>query len=531
MKVSLNIILDALQAYRLEIYVSDDTQISFSKCLPLPDESEELSSDCIYIGGLSKAMALRAANRDIHCICMRDRIKDSLETNESLSGLIIINENITITTLFTLIQNRFFTIMNWIQQMHETLTHDGSMQDILDLSEPIFDNHISVSDSSLMLIAYTSHIYCDDPICVALAEYGYHPEETIKKFRKYDLFKTWEMAVSAYVDETCEVAKYVTIHRVFKFGNQYFAHVVLSCNRHPLTHCMMDLFQLFTDILAVCIERAWEAKNDCNHVYDTFLTDLIENNITSRSVIEERAQYVGVPLTGQFCLFQIIANDTLNMSIGKMLIEFGELFPRLKFIRYQQRIVAVNHFYSKDIELHLNMICTTMESFLQKYDALCGVSPIFSSLEEIHFSFNQSSLALKYAKCMRGSELFKNARLSGDHDSRIHFFSQKYLFCLLGENDYNAELWYHSEYHRLLMKLYQYDQRHKSNNLQLLHVFLSCERNATVAATTLNMHRNNVTYHISRIQEMLDIDLDDPTVRYMLLTSFSLLELNGFSDS
>lgn len=469
--------------------------------------------------------------QDFCCICLRDRIKDDLETEKSLSGLIIVNENMTPTTLFTTIQTRFFMILNWVQKMQETLIHEGSMQDILDLCEAVYGNHVSVSDSSLMLLAYTRHIYCDDPICIALSEYGYHPEETIQLFRKYDLFKTWEMAESVYVDDSCEVAKYVTIHRVFKFGNQYFAHVVMSCNRNPLTPSMLDLYKIFTDILSVFIEQAWEAKNACSHVYDTFLTDLIEENINSKSMIEERAHIVGVPLTGQFCLFQIVANDTVNMSIGKMLIEFADLFPKLKFIRYQQRIVAIHHFYSRDIELHLNMICTTLESFLQKYDAVCGVSPIFQSLEEIHIAFKQTSLALKYAGRLPGSDLVNNIQLGLTGESRIHFYNKKYFFCLLGENEENTDLWYHSDYHHYLLKLHHYDQRHKSNNLQLLHVFLCCERNATVAANTLNMHRNNVTYHISRIQELLEIQLDDPYVRFMMLVSFYLLELYGFADT
>ena len=83
----------------------------------------------------------------------------------------------------------------------------------------------------------------------------------------------------------------------------------------------------------------------------------------------------------------------------------------------------------------------------------------------------------------------------------------------------------------MLLKLYQHDERHKSNNLQLLHVYLCFERNATESAKELNMHRNNVTYHINRIQEMLQVNLDDPHVRFMMLMSFFLLELYGFSGT
>lgn len=531
MQISLSIILDVLQSFNLEMHIPDDKGLSFCMCLPLPDEWDTLRKDCVYIGGLSKAMANRLGEQNICCICLRDRIKDRLENEQSLSGFIIVNENITQTTLFYLIQNRFFTVMNWVQQMHETLIHNGTIQELVDMCAPIIDNYINVSDSSLMLLAHSKTIECDDPICVASRENGYFPEEIIQLFRKYDLYKVWENATVPYADDTCTVAKYPTYHKIFKFGtNTYFAHAVLTCCRNPLTQSMIDLFTMFTDILAVFVEHEWEEKNACNHIYDTFLADLVEGNITSKSVIAERAQYVGIPMTGQFCLFQIVASDSANMSVGKMLLEFSELFPRIKYIRYQQQIVAINHFYARDVDEQMQDICLKLEPYLAKYDAFCGVSPFFSSLEEVRFSYKQSSLAIKYISRLLGSELLKSIHLHENKETRVFFFTQLYIYTLFGENESDAELWYRSSYHNLLKKLYLYDQRHKSNNIQMLYVFLHNERNATKAAAELNMHRNNVTYHISRIQEMLDVDLEDGAVRYMLMISYSLLELFGFGE-
>jgi sugar diacid utilization regulator len=543
MLISIRIILDVLQSYHQEIHVRADSMRSFSRCLPLPDDASDLSIDCIYIGGLSKALTLRGVNPGICCICLRDRVKDEAENDSALDGLIIINENITQTSLLLQVQNRFFTIVDWVHKMHELIIRDGTMQDIVDLSAPVIENYIAVSDSSLMLMAYTRNVPCDDPICMALVKNGYHPEESIQKFKEYDLFKKWETAEGIYIDDTCTTAKYTALNKIFRFRNVYFAHVVLTCNRKPLTPGMIDLFQLFLDALAVFIERAWETKSACNHIYDTFLTDLIEGSITNKKVIEERAQYVGMPLTGRFCLFQINSNDTANMSIGKMLLEFSDLFPRFKFIRYQQRIVAINNFYvHEDLNEQLQSICNSLETFLEKYDALCGISLHFNSLDEIPFSFRQSTLALKYINRKNSPDLLvhpsgakeERADLSGlspgMNHARINHFSRCYMLCLLGECDGNAELWYHSDYHHMLQKLYNYDARHKSNTMHLLKLYLGFERSATETGSALNMHRNNVLYHIGRIEEMLGVDFDDPSVRFMMLVSFVLLDLYGFSS-
>ncbi len=531
MQISLNIILDVLQPYHQEAYVTADCKLSFSRCLPLPDEARDIMWDCIYVGGLSKALSLRGSNTEFCCICLRDRVKDDAETDTSLKGLIIINENFTLNALLMQVQNRVFAIFDWIHKMHETMIHDGSMQDIVDLCAPVIDNCIAISDSSLMLLAYSRYIPCDDPIISALIKYGYHPEESIQKFREHDLFKLWETAEGIYIDESRETASYTALNKIFRFHHVYFAHAVLMCNRKPPTPGMIDLFQLFLDALAVYIERAWEAKSACNHIYDTFLTDLIEGSISSKKVIEERSHYVGIPLTGQFCLFQIISNDSANMSIGKMLLEFSDLFPRFKFIRYQQRIVAINNFCThEDLGEQLQGICNSLEAFLEKYDALCGISLYFSSLDETPYSFRQSTLALKYIDRLAGNGKEMPLHPSIMNTSRINHFSRSYIFCLLGEHEGNAALWYHSEYHHMLRKLHEYDARHKGNTIQLLKLFLGFERSATETGLALNMHRNNVLYHVSRIEELLGVNFDDPSVRFMMLVSFVLLELYGFNS-
>ncbi len=139
------------------------------------------------------------------------------------------------------------------------------------------------------------------------------------------------------------MAKYTAHHKIFKFGSAYFAHVVMTCNRHPLTACLKDLFQMFIDVLAVYMEREWNARGNHIHIYDTLLTYLIQGNRQIKGQIKERAQHVGLPYSGRFCLLKIIPVDSANVSIGKMLTEFTELFPKIKFVQYQQEIVALTN--------------------------------------------------------------------------------------------------------------------------------------------------------------------------------------------
>jgi DNA-binding PucR family transcriptional regulator len=44
------------------------------------------------------------------------------------------------------------------------------------------------------------------------------------------------------------------------------------------------------------------------------------------------------------------------------------------------------------------------------------------------------------------------------------------------------------------------------------------------------MHRNNVIYHINRVQDMFGLDLSRHEVRQLLLLSYSMLQLHGFGE-
>lgn len=123
-------------------------------------------------------------------------------------------------------------------------------------------------------------------------------------------------------------------------------------------------------------------------------------------------------------------------------------------------------------------------------------------------------------------------QLSADIVCRVHHFSQFYVYSLLGDKKDNAEIWFHSEFYQMIKKLYSYDMKHQSNSLQLLHLYLNNERSATKTGAHLKMHRNNVIYHIGRIEQVLHVDFHDPATRFTMQLAYFLLELFGIqSDS
>jgi DNA-binding PucR family transcriptional regulator len=61
-----------------------------------------------------------------------------------------------------------------------------------------------------------------------------------------------------------------------------------------------------------------------------------------------------------------------------------------------------------------------------------------------------------------------------------------------------------------LKRLHEYDQKHNSNLIETLEVFLNKDNNINDAAKELNVHANTLNYRLKRITEIGDINFKDP---------------------
>lgn len=531
MQITLNIVLECIGKYNFEVNL--DTAISkrFTGVCLLPQTKEDLSSDKLYVGTLTEVMHLRQGDQSICCVCLRDRVKDAAETSELLSGTVVVNENIKLSVLFMDIQNEFIRLNDWISAMNQCVIKNKGPQNVLDLSENIIGNFIAFTDSALMLIAYTQHIPCDDPMSIAMIKSGYHPDKNIEIFRRSNMFEKWEKSDSIMIDDSLAMTLHPTVAKIFKFRNVYFSHVVMTCNYRKITPGLIDLFQYLIDVLAIYAERDWKKKDEFSHIYDSLVADLIDGNVTGREAIAERAKFVNLPLSGLFTVYRILPCQSAKFSIGRMAQELTSLLPGIKVIIYHQQIIALSNFTANNFSKQSAQLKDTLEKFLEKYDSLCGISARFENLTDMRFAYIQASLTLDYYDKYKGSDLFTDYQDEKTNENRIILFEDDYIYYLLGENEQNAQLWEKCTLGAALRKLYDYDCQHNTNNLQLLYTHLLCERRATDTGLIMHMHRNNVLYRIGKIEEMMGFDLNDHRTRLKLMVSYALLKLYGFSDS
>ena len=76
--------------------------------------------------------------------------------------------------------------------------------------------------------------------------------------------------------------------------------------------------------------------------------------------------------------------------------------------------------------------------------------------------------------------------------------------------------------HPALKTLREYDLRHHTAFYDTLYVYLKNERSIAQTARELNLHRNSLLYRLKRLDELLDGDLNNPSVRLHILLSYEI---------
>lgn len=79
--------------------------------------------------------------------------------------------------------------------------------------------------------------------------------------------------------------------------------------------------------------------------------------------------------------------------------------------------------------------------------------------------------------------------------------------------------------HPAILHLKSHDAENGTTYCKILYTYLLQFHNYSLAAKALFMHRNTLTYHLDRIQRILNLDLNDPEVCQILLISLMLINV------
>ncbi|MCR5388116.1 MAG: helix-turn-helix domain-containing protein [Lachnospiraceae bacterium] len=517
MNITLNIILESLG-------LRADKEIGsreFTRVLLLNEKTKKnFNTNYLYIAEAEQAYYYSVAESEAFFMCIKNDEDDFKRKN-----LVCVDFDGDLVELLFKVQNEFFRIGEWSREMHMSLLNGKGLNDLLRLSEPILKNSIIITDSGFSLVANTKGIEPKDPIVKKLIQKGYHDTDAIELLGGNESLHAWTEINDVGVVEISKVAKSAMVYKIHRFEYSYYNHTVMMCDHVGLTPGLMDLFNMLAENLSIAIEANWNAeKHESGHRSSLFEA-LIDQYLSDGRTLDSIASEAGVPLNGNFLFIEVIPKPVSKVPLARMTRELSELFPNA--------LTAVHHgipmmilYNRNDSELFTESFEERLNHFASKNDCICGISEPYSDLTDTRNAYKQVNLTLRFGNAVKPGVLGPLAPVEPG-DKKVLTFSDNSMYYLLSDmSDSHIEMLRKSKYGKLVTKLLQHENGTQAPYLSILYTYLSCERNATLAGRHLHMHRNNILYHIAKIEDMLGVDLEDAHVRFQLLAACTILTVS-----
>lgn len=458
----------------------------------LPPAHEALSEATLYLG--------RRADR-IELIYHGKRSPVSPEAQLSLEEL------------FNALQDSYNRLRDWDMEMHLSLLEGCGAEKLLELSESILGNPVTVMDPSFKLLARSSHAESASAIYNEVCRNGYLSAELV---RLYSTKGYLNDLVSSGKDGAFQVEPgFITITRALRYQRRPMGYLTMPCTQRPYSEGLAACFACLGDGIAQCMDRELQSHTLNRYMYEYFLADLLEGRNLEPDHLRERLNYIGLPWEGNFRLLELEWPEEDHLLDHYLSQQTAELLPNEKVFVYGKSVLI----FMQD-DQRLDWVLERLTPFLKQKRGVCGVSRSFARLTDIRAAYGQTSAALRLGRRVTALHTLRRLGVEACRYDELIFHYQRYAPYHMVEGAADAGL-----YSPLLDKLIERDVREHSDNLRVLHGYLLCERRPTVAAAYLHMHRNNVIYRVGRIEEMLSISLEDADIRRELEVSLLVLEL------
>lgn len=519
--ITINMIIESLPSCEVIKQPGHRSQ-SFDELIMLDDEparslSIASSKNALFCGRPSQTQAFKSRYPDAWTFCIFPISEAPIALGQAQKHSIMCYSDMPYERICSKLVMLFSEVSAWTQRMKTLVLEDGSYQGLLNISEPILKNFISISDSQFRLLAYTPNIKIDDPVTLRVLELGYHPEETIEVFRQYGIMRDWEKQ-TRIEKRRAVFTKYPTMDYVFRMEGNYYLHVVMQCNNIDPTPAYVDAFQLLIDHIGYCVKQEYSQKYLLTDEPSAFFADLITRRMTTEQQIANRMEATTIPNTGKYRLIGF----NFDRLQGKMpLLSYyaqhvKDAFPNAFVGIFNQTVLLLDP-YAENIAEHRERLL----AFLNSHPCIVGVSRIFADMKSFVYAFQEVMVAID-------TSTISNPTLAQYYEkggSPINIFDHLFPFYVANTAKADDPLIEHIANTGTLAKMAKYDKEHNSNDLHILYWYLVNERKAKPTCDRLFMHRNTLMYRISTMQERFGFDLDDAHTRMRLTMEFLLMSL------
>ena len=280
--------------------------------------------------------------------------------------------------------------------------------------------------------------------------------------------------------------------------------VVLDIEQEPDREALNQLTESFCRLLEFWFRINKDSLQLSNQA--GVFSDILEGKETDADRILDRINGIGWTGKPKMQLAKITFSEENLFNRTYLIRTIPSTFAGSYVFRFQDDLLMIINLSYPRSGKHEMDYTKELEAFAGRYRASIGLSYPFYDAQNLLNYYEQTNIALQFG----GSETGK-VYLCKD-------YAIAYLKSVL-RNNLRTDI-----SHQSLDLLVAHDARKGTEYYHTLGTYLIMNCDQTRCAEALHIHRNSLIYRINRIQELLDIDLNDDRLRFYILMSYFIKE-------
>jgi len=395
------------------------------------------------------------------------------------------------------------------RELLAALASDGGLQKIVDIGFKALRNPMIITDRSWKAIAMTAEVEVPgDSDWKELRENGLLSSDSVASGIKDNLAERIEQSTSPFRWQTGRMA-YPRIFKRLTVGDKTAATISVIEYLKPFTEDEKPLLNLLGDAVAAELQKSQFQQYSRGMLYEEFIWNLLEGRLTDPNLIQERIRLLNLGLKKNIYVFvfDIREYDVSQYSVSYMRDLLEKMISGGRAIIYNNYIVITASFTrARDI---FRTELKNLSEFLKKYNIRCGISRCCTHPADLRFYYEQAVDAMRVGTHM------DSERYIYPYGEYAVYHTAEAIIGAAGVKKYC---------HPALEALMEHDRVYHTNYIQSLSAYLRVFKNVTSAAGALHIHRNTMVYHLKRMREIMDVDLDNYDSVQQLELSLRLLE-------
>lgn len=494
-------------------------------CVRLMDAQDgPFDADTLYVTDADTLLALGsgAALPDMMCICTSCR-EDTAPLTKALSACTfwIAASAPSLAGLLNQLLDHFFTLQMWEEGMSLLISHNGSMQELLNSSEPILGVPVLVCGPLFDSYQYTEHLASNNPFFVEVVENGYLSPESVAKLEHAGVFGTpAEDRVVKVFPPSPDLAEWHMSRHFRDHGERAF-FVTAMCESNKPGAGTVELF----DILAHRLYELFRKKNSDRDAgfgqQGLVLRDLLTSKKITRDHIEASFRKIGRKTEGVWCLALLRFQNPDVVSKTYQANLFRERYREALTCVLEGNIVVM----APSERLAGKAVCE-LEALAKRQRGCVGLSSKFTDIAEAQSALHQAEFAIRMGTHVSSEQVLKRQLGISKRYPKTCFRFDDYLLHELLDH-YPLGMRGLNPGRRPAFALLEYDKANGTQKTRFLHTYLECNCSVSDTARILGIHRNSVGYQVKSIEALLGVDVHDIDFICHTRIAFASMEVFG----